>query len=146
MPANKKAMGIPHGFAILFFILPPSAVKSAVMFKPGVVKTSVREIGPVISFEEGAVVFKVEAIMIVPIPCGIIIISIAGEICFDDARSGIIATCIDRCRCIHNGCSYGSPYINPGRRDPETNMCADEDLRITFSSDEAGGYNGGEDK
>jgi hypothetical protein len=116
------------------------------MFKPGVVKTSVVEVGPVISFEEGAVMCKVEPIMIVPIPCGVIIVGVAGKISFDDVRSGIIATCIDRGRSIDNGCRYGGSYINPGGRNAETDTGADEYLSITFRSDEAGGYNGGEDK
>jgi len=112
----------------------------------GMVEPSMIEIGGVFSVKEGAIVFKVDPITVVTVPGGVIIISIPGEICFDDIRSSIITTCIDRGRCIDNRCSDGSSYINPGCGHPETNMRADEYLRITFSSDEARGYNGGEDK
>ena len=99
-----------------------------------VVKTSVVEVSPVVSFKGRAIVFKVEPITIVPIPCGVIIISVAGEISFDDVRSGIIAICIDRGRSIYNRCRYGGPYINLGGGYPETDPGADEYLSITFGS------------
>lgn len=100
------------------------------MRKPGVVKTSVVEVSPVVSFEEGAIVFKVEPVTIVPIPCGVIIIGVAGEISFAYCGGGII-----------------SAYINPGSGHPETDTGADEYLSITFRSNEAGGgHDCGEDK
>jgi len=123
-----------------------SSVKSAVMCPAGMVEPTMIEIGGVVSVKERAIVFKINPITIVPIPYGVIIISVAGEVSFDDVRSCIIATCIDRGRSIDNGCRYGGSYINPGGWNAETDTGSDEYLSITFCSDEAGGYNGGEDK
>ena len=110
------------------------------MCPAGVVKTSVVEVSSVVSFKERAIVFKVEPVMVVTIPGGVIIIGIAGKICFAYCGGGIIATCID------NGCRYGGSYVNPGSWNAEPNAGADKYLCITFSSNEAGGYDGGEDK
>lgn len=127
--------------------LPPSSVRPAVMCPTGMVEPTMIEIGGMVSVKERAIVFKVEPVTVVPVPGGVIIISVAGKICFDDIRSGIIATCIDRGRRIDNGCRYGGSYINPGSGHPETDTGADEYLSITFGSNEAGGgYDGGEDK
>jgi len=53
--------------------------------------------------------------------------------------NSIITICINRCR---SGCGY----IEPGSGDSETDMCAYKDLCITLGSDEAGGYDGSDDK
>jgi len=110
------------------------------MCPAGMVETTMIEIGGVVSVKERAIVFKVEPVMVVPVPGGVIIISIAGKVGFAYCGGGIIATCID------NGCRYGGSYINPGGWNAEANTGADKYLSITFSSNEAGGYDGGEDK
>jgi hypothetical protein len=110
------------------------------------VEPTMIEIGGMVSVKERAIVFKVEPVTVVSVPGGVIIISIAGKFCFDNIRGGIIATCIDRGGSIDNRCRDGGSYINPGGRHPETDTGADEYLSITFRSNEAGGYNGGEDK
>ncbi len=66
------------------------------------------------------------------------------------AGSGIITVRINRCGCgrisgtVDNGC--GRCYNDTGDRNPESDVCADEYLGITFSSDEGGAYNSGENK
>ena len=53
--------------------------------------------------------------------------------------NSIITICINRSR---SGCGY----IEPGCGNPETDVCAYEYLCIALGSDEAGGYDGSEDK
>lgn len=117
---------------------------SAVMFPMGMVEATVVEVSGVVSVEEGAIVFKIDPVAIVTTPGRIVIVSISGVICFTYFRSGVVATVICGGRCGVYGCGNGSAHINTGSRDPETNMRTDEYLRIAFSSDEAGSYNGGE--
>jgi hypothetical protein len=93
------------------------------------------EVSGMISIEERTIVLEIDPVAIVTAPGRIVIISISGEIGFDDGGSGIVA---------RGG--YRRTNVNPGGRNTETNMRADEYLRIAFSSDEAGGYNGGKDK
>ena len=120
--------------------------KSTFMFPMCVVKCPMIEISGVVSVEEGAIVFEINPVVKVTIPGRIIIISIAGEICFDDGGSGIVAICIDRSGRIDNGCGDRGADINVGNRNTDTNMRTDDYLRIAFAGDEAGGYNGGKDK
>ena len=126
----------------------PMVGKSTVMFPMCVVKCPMIEISGVVSVEEGAIVFKINPVVKVTIPGRIIIICIAGEICFVNGGSGIVAIRIDRsgCRCIDNGCGDRGADINVGNRNTDTNMRTDDYLRIAFAGDEAGGYNGGKDK
>ena len=123
-------------------------MESAVMNEPGVVKMTATEIAPVVPFKERTVVLEVETVPVVTVPYRIVIIGIPGEIGFTDRRSGIITVCINRCGrisgTVDNGC--GSCYNDTGNRNPESDMCANEYLGIAFSSDEAGCYDGGENK
>ena len=119
---------------MLVIRLLPSSVEAPVVCESGVIKPTVVEIGPMISLEEGAIVFEVEPVPVVSVPGGIIIISISGEIGFDDCGSGIVAICI-----------YGSGgYIDSWNRDADVGAYVY--LCIAFGSDEAGGYDGGEDE
>ncbi len=120
--------------------------KCAVMFPMCVVKCPMIEVSGVVSVEERAIVFEIDPVAKVTIPGRITIIGISWEICFDDRRSGVVAICINRSGCIDNGCGDGGADINPGSGYTETYMRTDDYLRITFASDEAGGYNGGKDK
>jgi hypothetical protein len=110
-------------------------MEAAIMHEPCVVEATMIEISPVVSFEERTVVFEVETIPVVTVPCRIVIISIAWEIRF-------IAT-------INYGCRSDKGPANNGEPDtytPEPDTRAHINLRITFGSDEAGGYDGCEDK
>jgi hypothetical protein len=119
------------------------------VYEPGVVEMTAVKVGPVVSFKERTVVFEVETIPVVTIPGRVVIVGITGEIGFTNSRSGIIAIGINRYGCgriggtVNNGC--GSDH-DTGGRNPKSYVCTDEYLGITFGSDEAGGYNGGEDK
>ena len=112
---------------------------STVVCEPRVVEMTAIKVGPVVSFKERTIVFEVETVPVVTIPGRVVIISVPGELGFTDSGSGIITICINRCR---SGCGY----IEPGGGDSETDMCAYKDLCITLGSDEAGGYDGSEDK
>jgi hypothetical protein len=116
------------------------------MFKTGMIEPTMVEICGMVSIEERAIVFEIDPVAIVTAPGRIVIIGISGEICFDDGRTGIIAACVYRGACVDHGCGYSGSYIDPGCGNTETNMRAYEYLRIAFSSDEAGGYDGGKDK
>ena len=91
------------------------------------VETTAVEIGPVISFKPGTIVFEVDAVAIVAAPGRVVIISVPGEIGFTDCGSGIIAIRINRCGCgriggtVNNG---GWSDNDPGCRNPETDVCA----------------------
>jgi hypothetical protein len=113
-------------------------VVPTVVYEPGVVEMTAVKVGPVVSFKERTVVFEVETIPVVTIPGRVVIVGITGEIGFTNSRSGIIAIGINRYGC-------GSDH-DTGGRNPKSYVCTDEYLGITFGSDEAGGYNGGEDK
>jgi hypothetical protein len=124
-------------------------MRTTVVNKPDVVEMTTIEVAPVVSFKQRTVVFEVETISVVTVPGRIVIIGISGEIGFTNRRSGIITVCVNRCGCgricgtVNNGC--GS-YHDTGNRNPESDVCANEYLGITFSSDEAGCYDGGENK
>ncbi len=127
-------------------LLPPPSVEATVMFEPVVVKTTAVEISPVVPFEERTVVFEVETIAVVAVPGRIIIICISGEISFTDRRCGIVSACIYRSGGICAGVYDRRSDIDPGYRYPHANAGGDKYLGITFSSDEAGGYNCGKNK
>lgn len=131
------------------------------VFKSGVVETSVVEISVVFSFKVGTIVGIVKTIAIVSVPGGIGIIGISGEIVLicDGIISilvyrgwcGSIAIIVDRCALIYDRRSRGDisgagRYIYSCTGDAEANVCIDIYLRITFSSDEAGSYEGGKNK
>ena len=128
--------------------LPSLVPKSTVVCEPGVVEMVATEVGPVISFKERMVVLEVETVPVMTIPGRIVIVGISGEISFTDRGSCIITVCINRCGrisgTVDNGC--GSCYNDTGNRNPEPGVCANEYLGITFSSNEAGCYDGGENK
>lgn len=130
---------------------------TAVMFPAGVIESAVIEVSGVVSVEEGAIVFEIDPVAIVTTPGRIVVVSISGEVCFTDRRIGVVAAVcgsrfsvgrigfsVDGGRCGVYRCGNGSAHINAGSGYPETDMRTDDDLRITFSSDEAGSYNGGE--
>jgi hypothetical protein len=118
-----------------------------------VVKTATVEIGSVVPCEERPVVLIVSEVTEVAIPGGVVIIGKPGEICFtDDFGSAYISILVDDRRrrigvSVNNGAWCD---INPGGRrnkyprSVETDMRAYENLRIAFCSDQARGYNGGE--
>ena len=123
-------------------------MKATVVCEPGVVKMTAMEVSPVVSFKERTVVFEIEAVPVVTVPGRIVIVGISGEIGFTDRRSSIITVRIDRrgriSGTVDNGC--GSCYNDTGNRNPESDVCTNEYLGITFSSDKAGGYDGSEHK
>jgi len=110
------------------------------MREPCVVEATMIEISPVVSFEERTIVCEVETIPVVTVPCRIVIISIAWEIRFEDGGGCIISACEYR--------SDKGPANNgePDTYTPEPDTRAHINLSITFGSDEAGGYDGCEDK
>ena len=118
------------------------------MIKTGSVKMTTIKVGPVVSFKQRTVVFEVETIPVVTVPGRVVIIGVSGELGFTDRRSGIITVCINRCGrislTVNNRC--GCCYNDTGNRNPESDVCANEYLGIAFSSDEAGGNDGGENK
>jgi hypothetical protein len=129
-----------------FYILPPSSVvgvtaivMSAIktfVFKPGVVETSVVEIGVVFSFKVRTIVGIVKTIAIVSVPCGITIISISGELVLICAAIISVLVCRDRCGritivvagcvLIYHWCrrdiSWAGGNINSCAGDAETNV------------------------
>jgi hypothetical protein len=99
--------------------------------------------------EYRTVVFIVDPIAEVTVPCRIVIISISGEISINYrsrgrgvCRTDISAAVDDRCR--SNIGMRNNGQTNSDMSGADTG--ADEYLSITFCSGEAGGYNGGEDK
>jgi hypothetical protein len=125
------------------------APKSTGVYEPGVVEMTAIEVGPVVSFKERTVMCEVETIPVVTIPGRVVIVGVSGKLRFTDRRSGIITVRINR-----SGCGRISSTVNNGRgsyndtrsRNPESNVCANENLGITFCSDEAGGHDGSENK
>lgn len=117
------------------------------MYEPGVVKMTTIKVGPVVSFKERTVVFEVETIPVVAVPGRIAIVGVSGELGLTDGGSGIVTVCINRRGggrirgTVNNG--YGRCYHDTGNRNPESDVCADEYLGITFSSDKACAYNSG---
>jgi hypothetical protein len=129
---------------------------ATVVYEPGVVKMTAIKVGPVVPFKERTIVREVETIPVVTVPGRVVIISVPGEFGFANCGSGIITIRINRCGCgriggtvTNGGGSDNDPgcgYIEPGRGNPEADVCAYEHLCITPGSDEAGGYDGTEDK
>ena len=116
---------------------------TAIVRKPGAVKAAVVKICPMVSFEYRAIVFEVEPVAIVAVPGGVVIIGVSGEIGFAGRGSGIISAGVYGCGWIISGCG-GDVY--PGSGDTETYMRTYEYLGGTFGSDQAGAYDGSEDK
>ena len=116
------------------------------MFKTGMIEPTMVEICGMVSIEERAIVFEIDPVAIVTGRGRVVIIGIAGEICFAYGGSGIVASGINRCWGVDYGGGDGGAYINPGSGYAETDMRTDDYLRIAFAGDEAGGYNGGKDK
>ena len=109
---------------------------SAVVYEPGTVEAAVVKICPMVSFESGAIVFEVEPIPVVAVPGGVVIIGVSGEIGFTDGRFGIISAGVYGC----------GGDVDPGSGNTETYMRTYEYLCGAFGSDQAGAYNGCEDK
>jgi|SRR5580658_3580391 hypothetical protein len=147
-------MGDPMAFKILSYrLLSPASVEAAVMCEPCVVEATAIEISPVVSFEERTVVIEVETIPVVTVPGRIVIVSIAGEIRFEDGGGRIVSACVygsgSDITTINYGCRGDKGPANNGESDtymPESDASADINLGITFGSDEAAGYDGGENK
>lgn len=127
------------------------------MCEPGVVKTPTVEIGPVIPFEDRTIVFEIETIPVVTVPGRVVIIGIAGEVGFAGSGGCIVSVRIygsgSDIASVNYGCGSDKGPANNG--EPDTDMCesdaganagADINLGITFTSDEAGGYNCCKDK
>jgi hypothetical protein len=113
------------------------------------VKTPAVEIGPVVSFEVGAVVIEVDAVTVVAGPGGVVIVNIAGIFGFTHVRCGVVTAIVFGrivywCRC---GGSINRSWCNihPGAGDTKADVGVYVYLGVAFGSDEAGGNNGGED-
>ena len=116
--------------------------------------------------EDRAIVFIIDPVPEVTIPCRIVVIGISGEFIIVDGcgrRSVEWSRCVDRC-----GGNVGAAIDDRANRDDRTaeirpmidresnsdvtdcahmaKTGADINLRITFGSDEAGGYDGSENK
>lgn len=137
--------------------LSPPTAKATIMCEPGVVKTPTVEIGPVIPFEERAIVFEIETIPVVTVPGRVVIISIAGEFGFADSWVCKVSARIygsgSDIASINYGCRSDKGPANNGESDTDmresdagANAGTDINLGITFASDEAGGYNCCKDK
>jgi len=124
------------------------------VFPTSVVKTPAIEVSSVVSFEEGAVVSEVDPVAVVTIVGRVVVVSVAGVFGLANIRSGIVTTVailglvvygcglgINRCGSGVNG---GRSNIHPGAGDTKADMGIYVHLRIAFGSDEASGYNSGE--
>jgi hypothetical protein len=111
-----------------------------------VVKSTAVEIGPVVSFEERTIVFKVEPIPVVPVPGRVVIISIAGEFGFANSGCCIVSACVNRSGSVCTGIYDRRGDIYPWCGYAKTYAGSDKNLGITFGSDEAGGYDSCKDK
>jgi hypothetical protein len=123
------------------------------MCEPCAVEAATIEISPVVSFKERTVVFEIETIPVVTVPGRIVIISIAGEIRFKNARGRIVSASVYRSGSDIAAINYGRRSdkgpANNGEPDtcmPESDAGADINLGITFGSDKAAGYDGCKDK
>ena len=137
----------------------PPVVIAKVVFIPVVVKTTVVEISVMLSFEIRAIVGIVPTVTVVALPYGIVIVNVPGEL-------GFIASLITLVGCrgifvivygsrgrgrliVYRGwCDIGGSGrdIHSRAGDTEADVGVDINLRIAFCSDEAGGYNGGENE
>jgi hypothetical protein len=91
---------------------------------------------PMVSHEDGAIVFVINPVPEVTVPGRVAIVSVTGELIFIHYGRGSRSIY----SAIHDRCGKSHTYM------PETDMGIDIDLGITSGSDEAGGYNGCEDK
>ena len=141
-------MVIPTFVASPAIVMTPAMVASPTV----VVEAAMVEVSGVVSIEKGAIVFEIDPVAIVTTPCGIIIIGVSGIFRFAYSGCGIVSAIINRSGCVFGllyidgcggGCSVGGADINMRNGYADTKMCADENLRITFGGDEAGGYGGG---
>lgn len=150
-------MDDPWLFAILFYRLSPPTAEATIVCEPGVVKTTTVEISPVVSFEERTIVVEIEPVPVVPVPGRIIIISVAGEFGFTNGRGRKVSARIYRSGSDIAAINYrsgsdkgpannGEPDTCMRESDASANAGANINLRITFASDEAGGYNCCKDK
>jgi len=124
---------------------------SAGVFPTAVVKTPAIEVSSVVSFEEGTVVREVDPVAVVTIVGRVVVVCIAGVFGFANIRSGIVTTvvlvvygcglCINRCGSGVNG---SRSNIHPGAWDTKADVGIYVHLRIAFGSDEASGYDSGE--
>jgi hypothetical protein len=132
-------------------------VESTIPLKPYVVETATVEIGPVVPCEERLIVPIVNVVTEVAVPGGVVIVGIPGEIGiaddFGSADVGILVNDRGRCGRISIGVNNGAGCdIYPGGRrneHPRTGYTETDTriyvyLGIAFCSDQAGGYNGGE--
>ena len=120
-----------------------SGISTPCAFPPGMVEATAIEVFPVVPLEIRAIVCEVVPIAVVTVPGGIVIVGVAREVCFTDSRVGIVSAFIDGGGC---GVDRSRSDIYSGARDTETDMCIYVHLGITFGSDEAGGYDSGEDQ
>jgi hypothetical protein len=123
-----------------------------------VVETVAGEIGAVIPFEIRPVVSKVVPVAIVAVPGGVVVVSIPGVFRLTHFGSGIVATAISGLiiygllifRLIVYGSGSGVDGsgcdVHPGAGNAKAYMGVYIDLRIAFGSDEASGYDCGENK
>jgi hypothetical protein len=133
---SKKRAERPFSVEVKFGVsLPPSSAKSA----------AIVGMAP---HKDGAIVFVINPVPEVTTPCRIVVVSVSGEFAIvDDGGCRINASIDDRA----NRTAEERPVIN---RETNSYACksgmteagADKDLRITFSRDEARGYDGGENK
>jgi hypothetical protein len=142
----KKPWVIPWLLQCYLTGLPPAAVKAAVVCEPCMVEAAAIEIRSMVSFEERTIVFEVETIPVVAVPGRIVVVCVSGEIGFTDSRGRIVSACVYRSgsdiACINNR----RMNIDSWRGYAKTYAGADENLGITFGSDEASGYDGCKDK
>jgi hypothetical protein len=136
-----------------------------VVFVPVVVKSAVVEICIVLSFEIRAIVRVVPTVMVVALPYRVIVVNISGELRFISSLSTLVGSrgifvivygsrgrsCVYRRLLIdYRGCggiiSGSGRDIHSRAGDTEADVGVDINLRIAFSSDEAGGYNGGKNE
>jgi len=114
---------------------------------------AIKEIS-VVSFEEGTVVSKVDPVAVVAIVGRVSVVSVTGVIVFANIRCGIVTTVaifglvVYGCGLLVNRCGLGvnggRSNIHPGAGDTKADMGVDVYLGIAFGSDEASGYNSGE--
>src|SRR5579871_4386772 len=100
-------------FLSVIILLPSPAVETTVMFEPRVVKTFVTEVSSMLPLEVRTVVFKIEAIPVVTVPGGIVIVGISGEIGFADGRSGVVSASVYGSRCVCAGVYNRRSDIDP---------------------------------
>ena len=150
MPRRKK------GPKALFFNvlgpLPPSVAipvtpAAPFVFPSRVVKPATVEIGSVVSFEERAGVLEVDPVAVVAVPGRVVIVDITGVVGFTNGGRCIVAVIggsglfVYRCG---GGVNRSRCDVYPGAGNAKTDVCIYVYLRIAFGSDEASGYDSGE--